>query len=120
MIFYQQAFGGELHLLTVEESVVAKDFPDSFQKNILQATLQTGKLHLIASDIAPQNEYIKSNIISLALNCDSRQEIETYFRHLSNGGQVLDPLQPQFHGDLFGALMDKYGVNWILNQISRG
>ena len=40
--------------------------------------------------------------ISIMVNCDTQQEIDTYWDHLSNGGQEIQ----------CGWLTDKFGISW--------
>ncbi len=40
--------------------------------------------------------YVKGNTIFLCLVCSSKEEIETFFSKLSEGGQVTHPLKEEF------------------------
>jgi predicted 3-demethylubiquinone-9 3-methyltransferase (glyoxalase superfamily) len=59
--------------------------------------------------------------VSLFIECDSENEIQTLFEALSsNGGQVMVPLANYRSGDYgfgekFGWCEDKYGISWQLN-----
>lgn len=59
--------------------------------------------------------------ISLFVECNSENEINSLFEKLSsNGGQVMVPLDNYEKGDYgfgkkFGWCADKYGVNWQVN-----
>jgi PhnB protein len=37
------------------------------------------------------------------------------FDALSDGGTVKTPLEKMFWGDVFGALIDKFGIGWQVN-----
>lgn len=52
---------------------------------------------------------------SINLEPDSRVEAERLFRALSEGGKVTMPLQDMFWGAYFGTLLDKFGVQWMVN-----
>ena len=52
--------------------------------------------------------------VSLALSVASRQEAETRFAALVEGGQVTMPLGPTFFAPAFGSLVDRFGVSWLV------
>lgn len=114
MTFYKECLGGELTLQTVEESPVAAEVPKEMSQAILHASLTKGNLILMGSDMT-RTELIKGNSITLSINCSSEEEINTFFTNLSAGGQVIDPLADMFWGAKFGAFIDKFGTNWIVN-----
>lgn len=58
--------------------------------------------------------------ISLFVDCSTEKEIQTLFEELSNGGQIMIPLddyrsENYGFGRKFGWCADKYGVSWQLN-----
>lgn len=83
--------------------------------NILHSSLSNGSMVLMATDMVTPDGYTKGNNISLSLNCNSEEEINTFFTKLSAGGKVLDPLKEQFWGAIFGCVTDQFGINWLLN-----
>ena len=112
MGFYQKCLGGELLLQTVEDSPMSKQWPPAVQKDILHAELRRDALVILGSDMGSES-LIHGNTISLALACDSEEEIETFFTKLAESGKVTHPLHKFFDGTI-GALTDKYGMNWLL------
>ena len=113
MTFYQQCLGGTLDLQTVGESPVAGDLPDPMQGRVLHSVLTLGDLTLMGSDMAQDAR--PNQAVSLMLQCDSQEQVETYFQKLSEGGAVTHPLSPSFWDSTFGHLTDRYGVQWMLN-----
>jgi len=59
------------------------------------------------------------NNVSINLQPDTRRETERLFAALGDGGSVTMPLQDMFWGDYFGALVDKFGVQWMFNCSER-
>lgn len=112
MNFYKTCFGGELILQTVGESPMAAQWPASAKDSVLHASLVNGDINLLASDMGSEHLVI-GNVISLALGCSSKNEIEVFFEKLSEDGKVTHPLHEFFDGTI-GALTDKYGMNWVL------
>ncbi len=57
--------------------------------------------------------------VSLNLEPDTRAEAERLFAALAEGGRVTMPLADMFWGALFGAVTDKFGVQWMVNCAAR-
>jgi PhnB protein len=60
--------------------------------------------------------------ISVSLSGDSEDAdaLRGYFAGLADGGTVPQPLEPAPWGDEFGMLVDKFGINWIVNISAQG
>lgn len=114
MTFYQECLGGELNLQTVAGSPIEAQCPPAIHQHILHSSLTNGPLLLMASDMMAGRGVTKGNSIALNITCGSEEEINSFYNSLSAGGQVLDPLKVQFWGDMFAALTDKFGVQWLL------
>lgn len=54
-------------------------------------------------------------MVTLSINLDDLQEQERIFKALSAGGTVSMPLQKTFWGAMYGQLIDRYGIQWMLN-----
>ena len=115
LTFYQQCFGGELSFQTVGESPIADQFPEEMKPHIFHGSLNSGSISILASDLSGPEGNIKGNNHSLALMCDTEDEINSLFAKLSESGQVFQPLAKQFWGAIFGMFTDKFGVRWMLN-----
>jgi PhnB protein len=50
--------------------------------------------------------------VCLYVSGGSVEELKEYFRRLSEGGEITDPLQRTFFGT-YGALNDAFGVRWM-------
>ena len=57
--------------------------------------------------------------VYINLQPDTRGETDRLFARLAEGGRVEMPLQDMFWGDYFGSLVDRFGVQWMLNCASR-
>lgn len=115
MQFYTDCLGGELYLQTIGESPLSEKMPNQMKEAILHSALTSGSLLLMGTDCVPEPGLIKGNSVSLALNCNSEEEIRRFYEKLSQGGQATHPLENTFWNALFGALTDRYGINWVLN-----
>jgi len=115
MTFYQQCLGGELTLQAIKDTPMEAQCPDGMKEQIMHSTLVKGDMLLMASDMIGPEGFVKGNDIALSVNCNSEDEIKTYFAKLSQDGKIIDPLKEQFWGATFGVLTDKYGVRWMFN-----
>jgi len=61
----------------------------------------------------------QGNNVYISLGPDSREEADRLFAALSEGGKVEMPMQDMFWGDYYGSLVDKYGVQWMINYSSQ-
>lgn len=52
--------------------------------------------------------------ISFFVNCETEDKIDERFKQLSEGGEILMPLQKYPFSDKFGWVKDKFGVSWQL------
>ena len=76
-----------------------------------------GGQHLMGTDI-PHSMGIHLNQGKNVYIChhpDTRTEADALFAALSGGGRVEQLMQDMFWGDYYGSLVDKFGVQWIIN-----
>jgi PhnB protein len=115
MNFYKDCLGGELTLQTIGDSPLADKMPEAMKECILHSTLTKGNLILMGSDMVGEKGLVKGNAVSLAINCSSDEEIQSFYEKLSAGGNKDHTLEQSFWGATFGDLTDKYGNHWLLN-----
>ncbi|MCG8923333.1 VOC family protein [Lentzea sp. CC55] len=112
MEFYQSVFGGELKMSTFGEFGM-QDTPQADQ--IMHAQLETEAGYTImASDTPPGVQYRAGSRITVSLSGDE-EKLREYFAALAEGGEVGTPLEKQMWGDEYGDLVDRFGVNWMVN-----
>ena len=115
MNFYKDCLGGELQFQTVGESpAMAAQMPPQMKDCILHSSLRSGDLMFMASDLN-RNERLEGNTVQLCINCDSEDQLNSFFSKLAEGGSVTDPVADMPWGATFGSLTDKYGKHWIFN-----
>jgi PhnB protein len=110
MEFYKSIFGGTLNVQTYEE---AGQQAEATKGKVIHASLMNGEVDLMGSD-SPQPT-LGVGKISLSLSGTDDQKLRKYFDGLSVGGKVNSPLKKEFWGDTFGALTDRFGVEWMVN-----
>jgi predicted 3-demethylubiquinone-9 3-methyltransferase (glyoxalase superfamily) len=62
-----------------------------------------------------EHDFTFTPAISLYVNCQTEAEIDRLFEKLSNGGQILMPLDRYPFSEKFAWIADKFGVSWQLN-----
>ncbi|WP_432709535.1 VOC family protein [Pedobacter sp.] len=122
--FYKSVFGGEFAPLmrygevTEEEMPGCKALSDDEKNKVMHVTLPIDEHTVLMgtdslSSMGPP--LTMGNNFSISLSFDSREEATRYFKGLSAGGEVVMPLQKVFWSELFGILVDPYGVQWMIN-----
>ncbi|HSW96357.1 MAG TPA: VOC family protein [Candidatus Saccharimonadales bacterium] len=110
MEFYKACLGGELTLNTVGESPMAASMPDK-KDQILHSMLKSDAIILMASDMVMAGEVKPGNTVTLCIHGGTKEELQTFFTKLSEGGKVTHELKEEFFGT-YGDLTDKYGFQW--------
>ncbi|MBY6036814.1 VOC family protein [Fictibacillus nanhaiensis] len=112
--FYKELFNGEI---TEMQTFGEADFPTPPEANdrVMHAKFKKGNLLLMVSDSFPGQEITSGNNISLVLEFESDEEIQTIYDKLSKNGSVKMELQDTFWGAKFAKVKDAYGVTWDLN-----
>lgn len=75
--------------------------------------------HILMGTDAPESMGMtlnRGNNVYISLHPDTREEADALFAALSAGGTVQMPLADQVWGDYFGDLVDKFGVQWMVNH----
>ena len=121
--FYKSVFGGEFPYLGRFKDMPPQEgcgeIPESEMEKIMHVSLPISKeCILMGSDSSEAfgQATVVGNNFSLAVNTDSNEETERIFNALAEGGQITMPLDKTFWGAYFGMLVDKFGVQWMVNN----
>lgn len=117
--FYKSVFGGEF--TTVQrfkdvpgtENISAED-----QNKIMHISLPIGKHSILMATDALESMGHKLTVgdnFSISIGADTKEEADTIFAKLSEGGQITMPLEMAFWGEYFGMLKDKFGIQWMMS-----
>ena len=113
--FYRKVLGAEVTML-----VRFKDSPDpdmcqtGTEDKVMHANLRIGDNTLMASDGRCEGQAAFQGF-SLSLSLADEAEAERLFSALSDGGRVEMPLTKTFWSPLFGMVIDRFGVLWMVN-----
>jgi len=124
--FYKSVFGTEFDNLTRHSDVPLPEGapgPSEEDKNlIINVALPILGGHILMGTDAPESMDFKvkqGNNFFICLHPDTRSESDALFAALSAGGKVENPLQEMFWGDYWGSLVDKFGIQWMVNCSSK-
>ncbi|MDQ3657925.1 MAG: VOC family protein [Chloroflexota bacterium] len=124
--FYKSVFGTEFVAgiarfgdVPVDEGQPAMSDDDKRLIANVQLPILGG--HLLMGTDAPESmgmQLNQGNNVYICLDPDTRAEADSLFAALSDGGTVQMPMEDAFWGDYFGSLVDKFGVQWMINFTS--
>jgi PhnB protein len=113
MEFYRSVLGGELVVHTFGESM-----PDAGEiaDQVMHASLETEAGYtLFASDLPPGAPRPEGAGMTISISGDEPERLRGYWEGLSDGAQIVMPLERQMWGDEFGMLTDRFGTPWMVN-----
>ena len=114
--FYEQVFKGEITFMNkFSEMPPDPNFPvaEEFADHIMHATLQLKPgVIIMGSDTGGREAIIGTNF-SISINADSRDEVNSLYAALSEGGEPQMLPSEMFWGSYFGTCRDKFGINWM-------
>jgi len=95
--------------------------PDEDKNLVMHVSLPiSSETILMGSDSGTERaaQLVFGTNFSISVNADSRKQADSFFRQLSEGGQVTMPLGDTFWGSYYGMCTDKFGVNWMVSFAS--
>jgi len=112
--YYQAIFDGDIQEV---QTYGEADYPTppEAENRIIHAKFKKDGLFLMVSDAFPGSEVVAGNNISLTLELDSEDEIQSLYDRLSKEGTVLMKLQDTFWGAKYAKVKDPFGIMWDLN-----
>jgi PhnB protein len=113
--FYEKCLGGTIQMMMrFGESPMANQVPAERRNQIMHMRMTAAGTVLMGAD-APPEYYQKPQGFSVALNFTDPAEAERVFNALAEKGTVQMPLQQTFWAVRFGALVDQFGIPWMIN-----
>ncbi len=124
--FYKSVFGTEFTGGVMRHGDVPPqegmtELSDEDKNLVMHVSLPILGGHLLMGTDAPESmgmQLNQGNNVYICLDPDTRAEADSLFAALSEGGTVQMPMEDAFWGDYFGSLVDKFGVQWMINFTS--
>lgn len=118
--FYRSVFGGDFPYISRYKEMPQNPehpLPEELKEKIMHISLPISQETVLFGSDAVEQFSGKANFgnnISLMINAQNKAEVDSLWAKLSAGGKVTMELMNAFWGDYFGALTDRFGVNWML------
>jgi PhnB protein len=113
--FYEQCLGGQPGaIFRYAGSPMADDVPADWADKIMHGSITIGDQTLMGADVTP-DQYEEPKGFSLSLQIKSTADAERIFHELAKDGRVLMPLEKTFWAALFGMVVDRFGIPWMIN-----
>lgn len=112
--FYHSVFGGELNISTFSEYQVSED-PAEADKVMHSQLDAPNDMTLMAADTPNSMELTSGTNYAVSLSGDDEGQLRGYWDKLGDGANITMPLEKAPWGDSFGMLVDKFGVQWLIN-----
>lgn len=110
MAFYGEVFGAAPQIMTFRDS--GMDIDGVMHSNVAAPN----HFNIFASDHAEgMGDDNPGTNVQISLSGDEAEALQGYWAQLSEGGQVIIPLQKQMWGDEYGQLVDRFGIIWHVN-----
>src|SRR5262249_27082489 len=116
--FYKSVFGGEFTKVIRFKDLASPEFhvSESEANKIMHIALPIGKNILIANDVPESMGRVNENEnrSKIAISAETKEEADTLFNGLSEGGTVEMPMDESPWGTYFAMFRDKYGIEWTV------
>ncbi len=113
--FYERCLGAEIGaLFRYGGTPMAGDVPADWSEKIMHGNVALGGRPFNGGDVAP-DKYEAPRGFSLSIQLSDPAEADRIFGELSNGGNVMMPLEKTFWAERFGVVVDRFGIPWLIN-----
>lgn len=118
--FYKSVFGIEFSYISRFGDIPENEnykVTDAYRDKIMHVAIPIGSSILMGSDCGEEQaaSFRQGNNFSVSLTADNREQADSFFMALSEGGEVTMPMNDTFWGDYFGMIRDRFGVNWMIS-----
>lgn len=97
------------------------EMPEEAKNLVMHTRLNIAGSRVMFSDTWPGQPYVVGNNVTIAVLSDDEEYLRTSFEALREGGQVTMELQETFWSKSYGALKDKFGVEWqFSHEVAEG
>jgi PhnB protein len=117
--FYRSVLGGEFAaVMRFSDMEGCGDMAEADKNKIAHIALPVGEGNMLmgTDSIESMGQKINfGNNFYVCIGPDSREEADSLFGSLSDGGKVEMPLTDMPWGGYFGSFTDKFGTQWMLH-----
>jgi PhnB protein len=121
--FYAKLLGGEITVMNTfggnEDRKLPPGSVAAADDQIRFAEVRFGNSALRGNDV-PANFFTPMRGFNVSLHTDSADEARRIFNGLADGGEVTTPLSKVDWADLFGTVVDRFGMPWLVLALPDG
>jgi PhnB protein len=112
---YERCLGGQIGaIFRYAGTSLANQVPSDWSDKVMHGSLKVGDQVVMGGDVAP-DRYEQPKGFSMSLHIKSMADAQRVFNELAKGGTVVMPLEKTFWAALFGMLVDRFGIPWLIN-----
>jgi PhnB protein len=113
--FYEKCLGGEIGaMFRYGGSPMEHQVPADWSNKIMHGSVTIANQVLMGADVAT-DRYEAPKGFSLSVQITGVADAERIFRDLSAGGKIVMPLEKTFWAARFGVVIDRFGIQWLIN-----
>lgn len=119
--FYEHVFGATSKVMTYGEMGDQSEMKDKIMHG--QVYLKTGEIIMIADSHPDAPEAITGQYPAIGFSGTGEADLESitgYWERITEGGEIIMPFAKQMWGDMYGQVVDKFGVRWHFNVDAKG
>jgi len=117
--FYKSVFGGEfLDFQRFKDVPAEAQLPAIEAEWVMHVSLPISQDTILMGSDSPSTigKVTPGSNFHISIQTDNDEETDRLFNGLSEGGQITMPLEQSFWGARFGMFVDKFGIQWMINQ----
>jgi PhnB protein len=113
--FYTKALRAEVtSLMRFKEAPDQSMVAPGWGEKVMHAAFKVGDTTVMASDGHTAEGKLNFQGFALTIQVASEAEADRFFKALSEGGHVRQPLSKTFFSAKFGMVTDRFGVLWMV------
>lgn len=115
LTFYASVLNGRIaQIMRMGDSPGGGDLPPEQRNRVMHATVEAPGVSFMASDGDDQARG-RMHRAYISVASEDAGEGKRVFDALAAGGEVVTAYEKQFWGASFGMLVDRYGIQWMVN-----
>lgn len=117
--FYRTVFGGEFTSFQRFKDMPADSgVPENEGDYVMHVELPIGNGTTLMGSDRPSGmgKTAVGDNVQISIQSESDEETDRLWSGLTKGGQITMPLEQTFWGARFGMFVDRYGIQWMINQ----
>ncbi|MGD1065948.1 MAG: VOC family protein [Vulcanimicrobiaceae bacterium] len=116
LTFYKGVFGGNITSMNrYGGSPMAGDAPAGWDQKVMHASFEAGEVKFMAADSSQSTPDGNNARARLCVGAGEHEKGRAIFDALAAGGSITVPYEKQFWGASFGMLVDRFGLEWMVN-----